>query len=385
MIKCPQMLLIGATDRNVGKTTFSSAVIKHFSQAENIIALKITTVKKEEKGICPRGGKGCGVCSNLKANFEIIEEVSLNSNKDTSRMLKAGAKTVYWIKAIEESLGEAFASTASLIEKKFGQNTAIVCESNSIRKFIEPSMFIIMRKISNPTIKNSCMTVINYADKFSSYDPCTETFEFKPTGLEFNAATGWSFKENSTAIVLAGGKSERMGENKSLLSIGGKKMIEHIIDQLDNHFSEIIISSNNKELHLLTNKKIVKDKDIDKGPLMGILSCLEVSTYKKNFITACDIPEININLIHRMLTTAENYDIVVPIHDNKFIEPLFAVYSKNVLNELKNMLYNSQERKIRKLFDRVNTYYYPIDDTSWYKNINTKDDYKNFITDKFNV
>lgn len=162
-------------------------------------------------------------------------------------------------------------------------------------------------------------------------------------------------------------------------------MIEHIIDQLNNHFSEIIISSNNKELHFLKNTKIVKDKDIDKGPLMGILSCLEISTYEKNFITACDIPEININLIHRMLTTADNYDIVVPIHDNKFIEPLFAVYSKNVLNELKDMLYNSEERRIRKLFDRVNTYYYPIDDTSWYKNINTKDDYKNFIIDKFNL
>lgn len=379
------MLLIGATDRNVGKTTFSSAIIKHFSQTKNIIGLKITTVKKEEKGICPRGGKGCGVCSSLKTNFEILEEVSLNSNKDTSRMLSAGAKAVYWIRSLEESLGEAFESTTSLIEKKFGQNTAIVCESNSIRKFIEPSLFIIMRKSSNLSIKNSCIAVINYADKFSSYDPFTETFELTPTGLEFNATTGWSFKENSTAIILAGGKSERMGENKSLLSIGGKKMIEHIIDQLNNHFSEIIISSNNKELHFLKNTKIVKDKDIDKGPLMGILSCLEISTYEKNFITACDIPEININLIHRMLTTADNYDIVVPIHDNKFIEPLFAVYSKNVLNELKDMLYNSEERRIRKLFDRVNTYYYPIDDTSWYKNINTKDDYKNFIIDKFNL
>jgi len=385
MIKYRQMLLIGATERNVGKTTFSSAVIKHFSQRINVIGIKITTVKKEEKGICPRGGKGCGVCSNLKANFEILEEVSTNSSKDTSRMLGAGAKAVYWIRSIEESLEEAFTSTITLIEKKFGQNTAIVCESNSIRRFIEPSLFVIMRKLSNITVKKSCMTVMNYADKFSSYDPLNNIFELKPTNLKFTSQTGWSLKENCTAIILAGGKSERMGENKSLLSIGGKKMIEHIIEQLDDHFNEIIISSNNEKLHIFTNKKIIKDKTPDKGPLMGILSTLEVSAYEKNFITACDIPEININLVHRMLTVANDYDVVVPIHDNKFIEPLFAVYSKNVLCELKKILYDSKERRIRTLFDRVNTLYYPIDDASWYKNINTKDDYENFLTAKFNT
>ena len=64
LIDLPNMLLVGAAGRNAGKTEFTCRLIEIFRQEHEIIAAKITAVDRTD-GTCPRGGRGCGVCSSL--------------------------------------------------------------------------------------------------------------------------------------------------------------------------------------------------------------------------------------------------------------------------------------------------------------------------------
>ena len=100
-------ILIGAADRNVGKTELACFLIKKVSKTQKVIGLKVTTVN-EMNGKCPRGGIGCGACSSLQGNYCIYEEVSKKTNKDTSKMLNAGATSVFWIRSLHNHLDSAW-------------------------------------------------------------------------------------------------------------------------------------------------------------------------------------------------------------------------------------------------------------------------------------
>ena len=72
-LKIPNMILIGATARNSGKTALAAAIINKYKSKRPVVAVKVTTVA-EKGGKCIRGGEGCGACSGLKGDFEITEE-----------------------------------------------------------------------------------------------------------------------------------------------------------------------------------------------------------------------------------------------------------------------------------------------------------------------
>ena len=114
MIKLDKMLMIGSAGSNVGKTELACALLNKFGKNHDIVGIKVTTVK-EKDGQCPRGGKGCGVCSSLEGNFCITEETSRSSGKDTSRLLAAGAGRVFWIRVLKEHLVEGMNALLDVI------------------------------------------------------------------------------------------------------------------------------------------------------------------------------------------------------------------------------------------------------------------------------
>jgi molybdopterin-guanine dinucleotide biosynthesis protein A len=71
--------------------------------------------------------------------------------------------------------------------------------------------------------------------------------------------------------------------------------------------------------------------------------------------------------------------------DNGLIEPIFAVYRRSVINHIRDILYGSKNRRIRALFDRVNTKYIKMKNSKCYRNINTKNDYNDLIQNMNNV
>ena len=95
--------MIGSAGANVGKTELACALIKKLGRTTDITGIKVTTIRAKD-GECPRGGQGCGVCSSLDEDFDIMEETDSDTEKDTSRLLAAGAKRVFWLRVMKQRL-----------------------------------------------------------------------------------------------------------------------------------------------------------------------------------------------------------------------------------------------------------------------------------------
>ena len=264
--------------------------------------------------------------------------------------------------------------------KNVPSNAIVVCESNSARLAIEPGLFIIIKNSSDKSIKDSCKQVYHFANKVIKSDG--ENWDFSPERIQFNN-NKWALREKATAVILAGGKSLRMGEDKSLLQFNGKPLISVISSQLLPYFDEVIIGSNDSKKFKFLNLRVVHNIEENKGPLMGILSCLKASDSDVNFITACDIPFMNIPYIQDMLNMASDADIVMPVSGNNRYETLFAVYNKRIISAAEDILKNNK-RRIIELFNRVNVNFIDINFDSWYQNLNTKQNYLNFIQSQLN-
>jgi len=183
---------------------------------------------------------------------------------------------------------------------------------------------------------------------------------------------------DKSAVILAGGKGTRMNGDKALLPVSGEKLIEKVARNLEPYFEEILISARSKEMFDFLPYPVVVDERPGCGPLMGILSALRVSGNPANFVIACDIPEIDIGFIEKMVPFTGNYDIVVPASGGNRFEPLFAFYNKNVIPVIQDLL-NQGVRKINRLYPKCRTKYVSFENDGWYHNLNTMEDYQKYL------
>jgi len=188
-------------------------------------------------------------------------------------------------------------------------------------------------------------------------------------------------KKNITAIILAGGKSTRMGQEKSLILFSGKPLIEVLIDKLSRIFNNLMIITNKPDLYKKYGIEIHTDLLKNHGSLGGIYTGLFYSKTNYNFICACDMPFLNESLIKFMLKKAESYDVLIPQHNTR-LEPLSAIYSKSCIAPIKEQLSKSN-LKITDFFPSVEVKTITENEiTSFdaegksFVNINTREDYK---------
>ena len=125
------LLVVAGSGRNSGKTTFACRIIEQFSH------LGITSIKISPHFHEPSSGL---IHVSGKPGFEIYEETNRNTLKDSSRMLRSGAAKVYYIQTREDNLNEAF----SEVYMNLAVDKPVICESPSLRNYIEPGAFIIM-------------------------------------------------------------------------------------------------------------------------------------------------------------------------------------------------------------------------------------------------
>jgi molybdopterin-guanine dinucleotide biosynthesis protein A len=156
---------------------------------------------------------------------------------------------------------------------------------------------------------------------------------------------------NVTGIILAGGKSSRIGTNKAFLKVGKKTMIEEIVDKFKNIFREIIIITNEVKRFDLLEVEVIPDIIPSKGPLGGIYTGLVKSDNFLNFVIACDMPFLNQILVNYMLKASSGYDVIVGYYNDRF-QPLCAIYSKNCIKPIENQLQKSN-LKITEFFKYV--------------------------------
>lgn len=143
-------------------------------------------------------------------------------------------------------------------------------------------------------------------------------------------------EQDITAIILAGGKSSRMGEDKGLMLFEGLPMVEHVINTVKQLTDKVIIIANDKQYEQF-GVPVYEDIEKEKGPLAGIITGLSVSKTDLNWVISCDAPKVSGELLAELARAIEDYDAVVPVYYEK-VHPLIATYRKSALNVLKEQL-----------------------------------------------
>lgn len=183
--------------------------------------------------------------------------------------------------------------------------------------------------------------------------------------------------KNITGIILAGGKSSRMGEDKGLIEFNNKPFIKHIIDAVTPLVSETIIVSNNPD-HDVFGLKRIKDDIENSGPMAGIHSGLKSSNTEYNLVLSCDVPLINTDVLKMLINTADDNADIIQIESQGRSMPLIALYKKKCETVFYKLLLNG-ERRLHIAVSKCNSKSIVLDsDYALYTtNINTPEQLKN--------
>lgn len=149
-----------------------------------------------------------------------------------------------------------------------------------------------------------------------------------------------------TAAILSGGKSTRMGENKSLMKIGNKTVIERVRDLLKETFSNVILIANEPAEYSFLHLPTYTDIYPGRGPLSGIHSALVNSKTDKCFIIASDIPLMKKEMIEYLVNYKTDKMITIA-RANGFIQQLCGIYHKSLFPEAEKVLLNRGETEER--------------------------------------
>ncbi|GAA3590666.1 molybdenum cofactor guanylyltransferase [Flavivirga amylovorans] len=190
-------------------------------------------------------------------------------------------------------------------------------------------------------------------------------------------------KKNITGIILAGGKSSRMGTDKGFLMLNKKPFIQHSIDALKPLVSEIIIVSDHTDYDSLGYKRVT-DTIKDAGPVAGICSGLEASNTNYNLVLSCDIPLIKTEILEKLIANIDADSDIIQIESNGKTMPLIALYKKQC-SPVFSYLLKKDERRLRVAVNqcRVKNISLSYHDYKTTMNVNTKEELKQ-LEDAYN-
>jgi molybdenum cofactor guanylyltransferase len=154
-----------------------------------------------------------------------------------------------------------------------------------------------------------------------------------------------------TGIILAGGKSSRMGTDKGLQELSGKPLISYAIHALAGICSEILISSSS-DAYRPYGYRLVADEFPGIGPIGGIYSALRQSKTIQNLVLSCDLPFVQKDLLSYILENSEEYQVAVPWMGNQHYEPLCGFYRLTVLEKMTDFI-KDENYKLPDLFDQI--------------------------------
>jgi len=186
-------------------------------------------------------------------------------------------------------------------------------------------------------------------------------------------------KTEITGIVLAGGKSSRMGKEKGLCTMNKKPLIEYAVEVLLEVCDEVIISANGNSYDYL-GLPVVKDEVTGVGPIGGISSAIHFSSTEDNFVLSCDMPFITAKLVRYIISHKLEHQAVVPVN-NGFPEPLCAYYGKDAASLFDKSIENGIY-KLQRVFENMDVRFINIDRENGFdgrllfSNINTEAELK---------
>ena len=158
-----------------------------------------------------------------------------------------------------------------------------------------------------------------------------------------------------TGVVLAGGRSIRMGTNKALLEVGGVRLIDGAVAVLCAIFPEVLVIGNDPAPYAGLGLPILPDLVPGKDSLGGLFTAVTAAGHPHAFCLACDMPFANPALIRYLAGLAEGHDVVVP-RTAEGVQPLHALYGKGCLPAMRRQI-EADRLKIDRLFEQVRVRY----------------------------
>ena len=202
-------------------------------------------------------------------------------------------------------------------------------------------------------------------------------------------------ENNILAVVLAGGKSKRFGEDKNHVKLGDKTLLNHVLFKISNKFREIlIVSSHNQEIKKLENVTVIPDCFDDFGPLAGVLSSMKwVKENQKHYkwiaTFPSDTPFFETSIIDEYIKRIKiNNSLLYFVKSNNKRHNIFGLWSINLMEILEKDLIKNNFRKVEEWANKigVKTIDIKISKFDPFFNINTKEDFDEAkkILDKMN-
>lgn len=165
-----------------------------------------------------------------------------------------------------------------------------------------------------------------------------------------------------SVAILAGGQSRRMGRDKALLPVGGRPVIERVIQCVMPLSDDVTIITNTPEKYYHLGCRTESDVYPGKGSLGGIYTAIHMARYSYCLVVACDMPFLNPNLLQHLMTLTSGFDVVIP-HIKDFPETMHAIYGKGCLEPIKWRLL-ADHLKIITFFEDVRVRYVERDDVA---------------------
>lgn len=189
---------------------------------------------------------------------------------------------------------------------------------------------------------------------------------------------------NIAGIILAGGLGTRMGHvKKAFMEIGGRCILDRLLATYRPIFPEIVISARESADYARYGYTVAEDRFEARSSLTGIHAGLYSMRATHGFFSACDAPFLQPGLVERLLAeVVPEVDVVIPLKEDGYYEPLCAVYSKRCLEHIETQLESGNFRIIG-FFDKVVVKEVPVsrlregdpDQVSFF-NVNSPDDLK---------
>lgn len=186
---------------------------------------------------------------------------------------------------------------------------------------------------------------------------------------------------DATGFITAGGVSSRMGSDKAWLEIEGEPLIKRTLKTLRPVTSSVAIIANT-DVYDCLGVPVFADERHGVGPLEAVRVALSKSQTRRVLLVGCDLPFVTSELFRFLLSIPATSAAVVPLSDDNQIEPLCAIYSKEALPAVLDLI-DSGERKMARLFERVPTRFVASEEMRglkgahlFFENINTLADYE---------
>ncbi len=154
-----------------------------------------------------------------------------------------------------------------------------------------------------------------------------------------------------SALILAGGQSRRMGQDKAELPWGHVTLLDHAVEQMAALFQDVVVVSGSKR-RVVPGTRSVEDGGLGLGPLAGLRAGLEAAAFPWTFVMACDMPLVEPALVSFLWSLREkSCQAVIPVASGK-TQPFCSCYSREALAAASSLL-DAGRRSMEGLLDRL--------------------------------